>query len=98
MAVNSAVSMSSLAFPEVGVKVVVIGLLALSWVSPLRRVVLKLVSAVFTWVWVIEANGAGLELNPANHVLGVAVPTRLATSRSVSGVTFTVPAEMAIEL
>ena len=41
-----AVSMSSLTLPEVGVKLVVIGLLALSEVSPLRAT-LKLESAAF---------------------------------------------------
>jgi len=87
--------MSSLTFPDVGVKVVVIGLVVPSFVSPLSEV-LSVLSAVFTVVVVTVVNGVVELLKPVNHVLGVE-PVNVATKRSVSGVMFIVPAAVAME-
>ena len=95
IAVASEVSMSSLTFPDVGVKVVVIGLVVANFVRPLNEV-LRVLSAVLTVVVVTEVNGVVEVLNPVNQVLGVA-PVKVAISRSVSGVMFIVPAAVATE-
>ena len=96
-AVFRAVNMSSLTLPEVGVKTVVIGLVVLSLVNE-GSAVLKFARAVFTFVGVMADSVAGEELKLANQVLGVAELTRLATSRSVRGLIFTVPAAVAMEV
>lgn len=93
MAVCSAVSMSSVVLPGAAVNVVVTGSIVLSGVSPLRAV-RTLVSALLTEVAVIGARV--VLVNPANHAPGSCI-ARLATIRSVSGETFTVPQLVAIE-
>lgn len=94
MAVFRAVRISSPAFPDAGVNAVVIGLMELNAVRPLRAV-RSLASAASTLAWVMAVSVVAL--NPENHTPGVAVPARLATIRSVSGVIFTVPADVAME-
>ena len=96
MANFKADSVSSLTLPGVGVKVVVIGLIELRAVNP-GMAARNLTNAAATWDCVITEIGAGAVLNPANQMLGVAVPARLATNRSVSGVTFTLPKAVAME-
>ena len=94
IAICKALNMLSIVLSLVGVYTVVTGLFVHSGVSPLRAVHWLLI-AMSTNVDVIDANVSGVK--PANHVVGVAVPIKLASTRSVSGVTFTVPKLVAIE-
>lgn len=95
MAALRADSISSLTLPGVGVNIVLIGLIVLSG-RPFRAV-LSLPSVSSTLGCVMAASVEGAAFNPLNHVPGVAVPARFATIRSVSGVMFTVPADVAME-
>lgn len=97
IATRRAVNISSLTLPEAGVKVVVIGFVTLSLVNE-GSATLKFVKAAFTFAGVIADNTVGDELKLANHVLGLAVPTRFATSKSVRGLIFAVPATVATEV
>ena len=94
MAVCNASSVLSITLSLVGVKTVVMGSMPANCVvNP--NAVFTFVVAVETWPDEIAASCVVVKL--ANQELGVAVPAKLAISRSVSGVTFTLPALVAME-
>ncbi|MBA4381109.1 MAG: hypothetical protein C0406_00950 [Sideroxydans sp.] len=93
-AVCNASSVLSITLSLVGVKTVVMGSIPANCVDR-PRAVFTFVVAVDTWPAEIAASC--VVVKPANHELGVAVPAKLAINRSVSGVTLTLPALVAME-
>ena len=88
-----AVKTSSIALPLVGLNETVSGLIAVKALKP--SAVLTCVKAVATAVGVSGDTAAAL--SPANHVAGVPEPAKFETTKSVMGVTLTVPAVFATE-
>ncbi len=91
IAVLNAAKISSAATPGVALNTIVIGSMVFSAVNP--NAVLRLVSAVLTWLDAMAAICAGV--NVPNVVPGVVTPKTLAVSKSVNGVILMVPAASA---
>ena len=97
IAVRKAESISSCGLPGAGVKTDVMGSLPTAYMGRVGNAAFKLARAKSTRVCVTAASAAAVPLKDENQVVGLEVSTRLATNRSVSGVTLTVPALRATE-